>query len=1240
MPKGSPSRRARLLGGIALVAVALGSTPGVAATPGLPRGAEQALDALRKADDLGAYAALRRVWQRWDQVDPTLLEDAFSAVAADTKRSAPVRAYAGMLQAYSRRRRGDLDGARRKIRELGFVDRFLVVGPFDNEGKAGSAADLGPELDLAEPLSTARAYDGKERTVRWRVAPNVYPYGWLDFGDLVRPQEKVCAFATTFVRAKSGKAERASLWIGATGAFKAYLNGAPVLADASYRQLDADRLAAPLALAAGWNRLTIKACGDDDAPMVAVRLADPAGAPTSALEISVDSDDFAEAAASSKKTSPKARVPAAFGPLARFEKATAGTSGSPEQLEAFARYLVSTGGDDPAEHRARALSRRAAERAPTVARALLAGDLAEDRNQRRDWIGRAERLAKTREERIDVLLAKASLARTGPSWREAVPFYEEVLALDPDDLVALLGRVELYDDAGLKRSALAAIEAAVERNPRSIGLLRVLAAHLREVGRETEAAEAEDRYAAMRFDDTAWLSQNVDLAVARRDDASARRWISRLLAADPDSSWAIAAAARAYRALGDDGSALVAWQSALELSPDDVDVLRAIADLHGERGQSTEELGMLRRILAVRPQEKDVREHVEHLEPPKARADEAYAWSPEVFLAKRGAPAANANRRTIRNLQVSTVFPNGLGSRFYQIVFQPLTDEEAAQAREYAFSFQADAQVVQLRAAKVYRPSGRVDEAVESGEGPADNPAIATYTSARTYWVHFPRLDAGDVVELRYRVDDVTPRNELADSFGEVVYLQSVEPVASAQYVVRVPKARKLNVLASRLPGLRVAESEDEALHTFDFSIDDVAPIVREPAMPPLAEALGHVHVSTWERWDDVAKFYFGLSHDQFVADDEVRALVRKLTKDKTEPVDKVRAVYDWVVQRTRYVALEFGIYGYKPRRAAQTYARGWGDCKDKATLIVTMLREAGIPASIVLVRTGHRGEFETAPASLAPFDHAIAYVPSLDLYLDGTAEWTGSNELPSMDRGALALVVDDQGAGNLVHLPSAPPDATVRKRRVEATISADGAAQIDARYEVSGAYASEWRQRYHTQGAPRRERIGRDLAAELPGFELAPGAAAVETNDLEDVEAPVSMRVRGKAASFARREGRELSVATGITQRLQPLYASLATRTTELRVSFRSRIEDELVLHVPAGMRAVSTPEPTKIETPFGSATLEVDAAPGKITLRGSLTIDRTRVPPAEYPAWRSFCEAVDRAFAQRVVLAAGGSK
>jgi hypothetical protein len=110
------------------------------------------------------------------------------------------------------------------------------------------------------------------------------------------------------------------------------------------------------------------------------------------------------------------------GPVQTFDRLA--KSGDATTLEAYARYLVMTQSDDPTEHRARELARKAAEAAPTARRLLLAGELAEGRNQRAAWIEKAEAQVKkgaTDEERTDVLLARAAHTRSGTNWRDAVP---------------------------------------------------------------------------------------------------------------------------------------------------------------------------------------------------------------------------------------------------------------------------------------------------------------------------------------------------------------------------------------------------------------------------------------------------------------------------------------------------------------------------------------------------------------------------------------------------------------------------------------------------------------------------------------------------------------------------------------------------------------------------------------------------------------------------------------------------
>jgi transglutaminase-like putative cysteine protease len=579
---------------------------------------------------------------------------------------------------------------------------------------------------------------------------------------------------------------------------------------------------------------------------------------------------------------------------------------------------------------------------------------------------------------------------------------------------------------------------------------------------------------------------------------------------------------------------------------------------------------------------------------------------------------------------VSTVFANGLASRFHQIVYQPLTDAAAAESREYDFAFESDSETVQLRAARVYRKNGSVDEAAESGAGAmADDPSLAIYTSARSYYVRFPRIEPGDVVELQYRVEDVAPRNVFADYFGEVVYMQSAEPTARSEYVLLTPKSRTFYFNEPRVPGLKRTVEERGDQRIFHFVALDVAPVKQEPLQPPWTEVLGHVNVSTYKTWDEMGRWYWGLVKDQFVPDDEVRRRAEDLTRGLTEPRSKVRAIYDYVVQKTRYVALEFGIHGYKPYRCAQIFARGFGDCKDKATLIVTMLGSLGIKATPVVVRTGNKGDIETSPASLAPFDHMIAYVPSLDLYLDGTAENTGSLELPAMDRAALALQINE-GKAVLVHLPDPPAAASVSANKVDASLASDGAAQIDWRTDVSGVEASEWRVRFHAQ-ATRKQRVQQLLAAILPGSEVT----SVEANNLEDVEQRVTMHVRGKVPQFARTEGDALSIPLGRKEHMVRDYAPLVERRLDVRFYAQWTQEDDWTVRLPPGAKLQRTPSASTASSPFGSYALEVEGSGVQLHVKTSVTLSKTRIGASEYPAFRAWCEQVDRALGQRAAVA-----
>ncbi len=1188
-------------------------------------------DAIASAEGPGKVAALRDALASWDEVDPVRLEEVLRAAAEDGKLDQATRVYARLLLADARRKRGDLAGAETLRAELGFVDRWMVVGPFDHAGGSGLDTPYQPEAEATQPIVAGRAFDGKARTVRWRPAgPGLATT--LELGELLRPKESICAYAVAFVEPAAGtRAPRPlSIWVGATGAFKVFWDGAEVLRDPAQRTVDEGRMAATVRLTPGPHRLMVKVCGEL-APALAVRLGDAAGAPDRGVVVRAD---FGTDGASIERppSTPKDVLDGAQarGFLQRLDASV--VKSEPAALEAYARYLRATSGEGRGEHRGRDMARRAAEARPTVDRLLLAGQLAEDPNQLRGWVDRAAALAGEGDPRV--LRARIELARGSADPRTARPHLERLVAVAPDDPLAPLGLAEIHIHAGLPRTAIAILERALESAPRTPALLRALGAQLRAVGRDVEADEVEARHAAYRFDDTSWLQARIERAVARRDMADADRWVERLLAVERDRHFALGLAARVQRASGRPDRARASLERALELAPEDEGALRALAELHGLEGRREDQLRHLRRLLVLHPQAKDVRLYVESLEPTRPRPDEALAWDDERFLPLRNQPKGSWPRRTLRDLSVATVYENGLASRFRQVVFQPLTDEAAAAARQFVFAYHADRQEVLIRAARVYRRDGRVDEAIESGEGAANDPSIAMYTSMRTFFVQFPKLEPGDVVELRYRIDDVGERDALDGIFDEVELLQSDEPVQNREWVLFAPRALPLQVQTLQAPFAKVTETVDGPRITRRISIDAVPPASPEAGMPPWSEVLAQVRVSTFSSWDALGKFYWNLARPQLDVDDEVRAKIKEIAGDAKDDAAKAKAVYRYA-KSLRYVALEFGIEGIRPRRCALTLARGWGDCKDKAAVIVTMLRELGVDARMVLVRTLQRGLTVTEPPSLAMFDHAIAYVPSLDLFLDGTAEGHGTEELPAMDRGAIALVVSPEG-GKLVRLPDPPPQASPTARTIDVTLAADGSATFHGAVSVRGAHAPEMRARYAADGA-RRDRVVQDLASALGPVELAPAPRGASVSGLGDVESALRVAYTGRARAFARRDAGNLTFPLATASHLVVSLASPAARRHDLLLGPQALVREERTVHLPAGARAAALPPPAAIDSPFGRLVLRVEDREGAVVATSELTLSRSRVTPAEYGAFRAFCAQVDAALAQRLAVTLG---
>jgi hypothetical protein len=244
----------------------------------------------------------------WDDTTPARTQSLLDTLARDRTLSPARRAYVGYLAARGQLRLGRPAEAERAMAALGFVTDWQVIGPFDNEGRAGFNTEMPPETERMAPFDASARYRGREREVGWRSYPHVSELGYVNFDAVFRPFQNTCGFATTTVHADRARA--ISLNFGAGGAIKVYWNGQEVYSDAVTRSPYPERSAVTVGAHAGANRLLVKVCITEQSWGFLMRLGDGEGGVTTGLRV-----DSSELPVVTAGHAPGITLPTLQGPL-------------------------------------------------------------------------------------------------------------------------------------------------------------------------------------------------------------------------------------------------------------------------------------------------------------------------------------------------------------------------------------------------------------------------------------------------------------------------------------------------------------------------------------------------------------------------------------------------------------------------------------------------------------------------------------------------------------------------------------------------------------------------------------------------------------------------------------------------------------------------------------------------------------------------------------------------------------
>ena len=578
--------------------------------------------------------------------------------------------------------------------------------------------------------------------------------------------------------------------------------------------------------------------------------------------------------------------------------------------------------------------------------------------------------------------------------------------------------------------------------------------------------------------------------------------------------------------------------------------------------------------------------------------------------------------RVLADIRIDHLRPDYQVTQRVQQVVALATAPDISSYRNRSIQYSPESQEISMIRARAHHLDGTISEADDLGENSVADASVSMYYDLRTRQYRFRDLRPGDVIELEYTISPLGNDNPYGNYFAQLVGFGGPLRCDLQRYVLRSPSAVQVSSVEHLMQPAGLHKEGDENVYVWEKK--DIPELVLEARAPSWSEQGTYVHVSNFDSWQALAKWYADLIRPQFVLNEELQKLVSEIVARHPNRLDRIAAIDELVLNETRYVALEFGVYGFKPYPATQTYARKFGDCKDKATLMVALLRGAGIDAEVSLVRTQHLGEIISHPASASIFDHAIVYVPEFDLWLDGTAEFARLRELPVEDQGVMALTIAADGHATMRRTPTTSAIDNYSRRTINARIDADGTVRFSGATYVRGEDAPGLRRELE----PRASSLGyvRDhLAQVLP---------AVQVQDVNLPPGPgdtVSIGFSGELSSF---QGRHTAVlpSSWMPRNYLESLASNNSRRQDLILEAPWTTEEEIHIQLPEDANVGTLPRNTNISSEFGNAKIEYRIDGHEVIVSSTVQFTDTRIPASHYPAFRDFVAQAEEAFARDI--------
>lgn len=431
-----------------------------------------------------------------------------------------------------------------------------------------------------------------------------------------------------------------------------------------------------------------------------------------------------------------------------------------------------------------------------------------------------------------------------------------------------------------------------------------------------------------------------------------------------------------------------------------------------------------------------------------------------------------------------------------------IKSQQAVESRSQAdIAYSSDYQKVEILDAYTILPDGKkvkvADNAIRTVEDDLAGGATM-FSDLKHKIIIFPNVQVGARVYYKVKTIEHTPLYP-----NHFYYAHHFSPSAQYDYVefnFSYPKEMAMRVKSRDVSGKKT-ETDNKVNYQYIFKQTDIK--LSEPSRVATSDFAPGIYFSTFKDYIEYGQAYEVRAKDKMAVTPNVKKLAEQITKGISDRKAQARALYNWVSREIRYVAIYMGNGGIVPHAADDIIRNRYGDCKDKNTLLIALLKSKGIDASSAIINSGSAYAVPELPV-FTPFNHVITYLPEWDLYVDATQELAPFGELGDHIVGKITLLTALNKIGKT---PKLSPENNRIITSINIKILPNGDMQGTSQTNYKGNREIAARYKYEGHVTTRAEKM---VEEHLYKFRQT-GAGKFQTTNVFDLDTPFVLNTEFK---------------------------------------------------------------------------------------------------------------------------------